>query len=127
MKKIFFLLAFIASVFTTSVFAQAESAEAMQQRMKDKIKPELVSKTGITEAQADKVIDITFSLQRQRRQVRMDQAISEDEKTKRYAEIDAARDKEYSAIPLTEEQIKAVNGFFEDIRKQQRKGQPGNK
>jgi hypothetical protein len=123
MKKLLFVLAFIASLFTTSVFAQSESPEAMQQRMKDRIKPALIEKTGLSEVQADKVIDINFNLQRQRRQVRMDQATNDEEKAKRNTEIDAARDKEYSAIPLTEEQIKSVNLFFEEMRKQQKKSQ----
>ena len=83
MKKILFLLAFITTVSVSSVYAQqTESPEQMQQRMRDRIKPDLVAKTGITEAQADKVIDINFALQRQRREVRNDQALTAEEKTK---------------------------------------------
>ena len=124
MKKILFLLAFITAVSASSVFAQQnETPEQMQQRMREKIKPELVSKTGITEAQADKVIDINFVLQRQRREVRNDQVLTAEEKVKRNLDIDAARDKEYSGIPLTEEQIKSVNLFFDELKKQQKKPQ----
>jgi LAS superfamily LD-carboxypeptidase LdcB len=120
MKKILFLLAFITSVSVSAVAQQTETPEQMQQKMRDRIKPELVSKTGITEAQADKVIDINFSLQKQRREIRNDQVLTPEEKAKKNSEIDAARDKEYSGIPLTDEQIKSVNLFFDEIRKQKK-------
>ena len=123
MKKILFFLVFITTVSVSSVFAQAETPEQMQQRMRDRIKPELVSKTGITEAQADKVIDINFALQKQRREIRNDQVLTPEEKVKRNSEIDAARDKEYSGIPLTDEQIKSVNIFFDEMKKQMKKPQ----
>ena len=124
MKKILFLLAFITTVSVSSVYAQQnETPEQMQQRMRDKIRPELVAKTGITEVQADKVIDINFVLQKQRREIRNDQALTQEEKIKRNSEIDAARDKEYSGIPLTDEQIKLVNAFFDEMKKQTKKPQ----
>ena len=124
MKKILFLLAFITTVSVSAVYAQqTETPEQMQQKMRDRIKPELVSKTGITEAQADKVIDINFALQKQRREIRNDQVLTPEEKVKKNAEIDAARDKEYSGIPLTDEQIKSVNLFFDEMKKQMKKPQ----
>ena len=124
MKKILFLLAFITTVSVSAVYAQqTETPEQMQQRMRDKIRPELVSKTGITEVQADKVIDINFAIQKQRREIRNDQALTQEEKIKRNSEIDAARDKEYSGIPLTDEQIKSVNTFFDEMKKQTKKPQ----
>jgi hypothetical protein len=124
MKKILFLLAFITAVSVSSVYAQqTETPEQMQQRMRDRIKPELVSKTGLTEVQADKVIDINFAIQKQRREIRNDQVLTPEEKAKRNSEIDAARDKEYAGIPLTDEQIKSVNAFFDEIKKQSKKPQ----
>ena len=124
MKKILFLLAFITTVSASAVYAQqTETPEQMQQKMRDRIKPELVSKTGITEAQADKIIDINFALQKQRREIRNDQVLTAEEKGKKNSEIDAARDKEYSGIPLTDEQIKSVNEFFDAIKKQTKKPQ----
>ena len=124
MKKILFLLAFIMSVSVSAVYAQqTETPEQMQQKMRDRIKPELVSKTGITEEQADKVIDINFALQKQRREIRNDQVLTPEEKVKKNSEIDAARDKEYSGIPLTGEQIKSVNEFFDAMKKQTKKPQ----
>ena len=124
MKKILFLLALITTVSVSAVYAQqTETPEQMQQRMRDRIRPELVSKTGITESQADKVIDINFALQKQRREIRNDQALTQEEKIKRNSEIDAARDKEYAGIPLTDEQIKSVNTFFDEMKKQTKKPQ----
>lgn len=124
MKKILFLLAFITAVSVSSAYAQqTETPEQMQQRMRDRIRPELISKTGLTEVQADKVIDINFALQKQRREIRNDQVLTPEEKVKRNSEIDAARDKEYAGIPLTDEQIKSVNTFFDEMKKQTKKPQ----
>ena len=124
MKKILFLLAFITAVSVSSAYAQqTETPEQMQQRMRDRIRPELISKTGLTEVQADKVIDINFALQKQRREIRNDQVLTPEEKVKRNSEIDAARDKEYAGIPLTDEQIKSVNTFFDELKKQTKKPQ----
>ena len=121
MKKILLLLTIITTVSVSGVYAQqTETPEQMQQKMRDRIKPELVSKTGITEAQADLVIAINFALQKKRREIRNDQALTKEEKDKRNSEIDGARDKEYSAIPLTAEQIKSVNLFFDEIKKQRK-------
>jgi hypothetical protein len=126
MKKIFLLLAFLSTLFTSSVSAQNnENAEAMLIRLKERVKPQLVEKARITEAQADRVIETNFALQRQRRQVRMDQSISDEEKANRNLAIDAARDKEFSAI-LSAEQIKAVNAFFDEDARQQRQGRRNN-
>jgi hypothetical protein len=49
----------------------------------------------------------------------MDQALSTEEKTKKNSEIDEAQNKEFKAIPLADEQVKEVNTFFEEYRKQQ--------
>jgi lipopolysaccharide export LptBFGC system permease protein LptF len=127
MKKIFLIIAFISAMFSSAVFAQNnENAEAMLNRLKERVKPQLVEKAKITEAQADRVIEINFALQRQRRQVRMDQALSDEEKAKRTLDIDIARDKEFLSLPLTSDQIKAVNAFFDEDAKQQRQGRRNN-
>jgi hypothetical protein len=122
MRKIFLLM----GLFTVLMAGQASAQQkqggdpaAMLQRMKERIKPELVEKTKITEEQADKVVEISFNLQRQRREVRMDQNLSEEEKTKRNADIDASRDKQFLSVGLTADQVTAVNAFFEEQRKQQ--------
>jgi hypothetical protein len=122
MKKLFLLLVLFATLYTTKAVAQGggdRDPAAMMQRMKERIKPGLIEKTKITDAQADKVIEINFSNQRKRREIRMDQALSAEEKTKKNSEIEEAQNKEYKAIPLTDEQVKEVNTFFEEYRKQQ--------
>jgi hypothetical protein len=123
MKKLFFLLVLFTTVYSTSVVAQQNSGDrdpaAMMQRMKERIKPSLVEKTKLTDAQADKVIEINFSNQRKRRDIRMDQTLSDDEKTKKNAELQETQNKELKAIPLTDDQVKDVNTFFEEMRKEQ--------
>jgi hypothetical protein len=123
MKKLFFLLVLFTTVYTTKVVAQQNGGDrdpaAMMQRMKDRIKPSLVEKTKLTDAQADKVIEINFSNQRKRRDIRMDQSLSDEEKTKKNAELQETQNKELKAIPLTDDQVKDVNTFFEEMRKEQ--------
>jgi hypothetical protein len=125
MKKIFLFFLLIAAFFTKTAVAQNnENAGAMLQNMKERLKPAMIAKASITDAQADKVVEIIFALQRQRRDVKKNAALSEDEKKSMYKQIDEARDKEFSGIPLTAEQIKAVNLVFEEEKKQQKKSAP---
>ncbi len=123
MKKIFLLVALVSAVTATSVFAQGGGGNAdpatMLQRMKERVKPQLVEKTKITDAEADKVIDAQFAWQRGNRDVRMDETLTEDQKKSRTAELDAKRNAAFAAVPLTEAQLKSVNEFFEEMRKQQ--------
>ena len=121
MKKLFLLIALFTTVCATKTMAQGGDRDpaAMMQRMKERVKPGLIEKTKLTDAQADKVIEISFNNQRKRREIRMDQALSAEEKTKKNSEIDEAQNKELKAIPLTDEQVTEVNAFFEELRKQQ--------
>src|SRR6476661_2289596 len=107
MKKLFLLLIIFAAAFTT-VQAQQGGGDpaAMMARMKERIKPQLIDKTKLTDAQADKVIEINFEQQQARRQLRMDQSLSDDDKKKKMADLDAARNKKLSEIPLTADQVK---------------------
>lgn len=122
MKKLFFLLVLFTALISTNVFAQQNGDRdpaAMMQRMKDRIKPSLIEKTKLTDAQADKVIEINFANQRKRRELRMDQTLSEEDRTKKNAELQDNQNKELKAIPLTDDQVKDVNSFFEEMRKEQ--------
>ena len=121
MKKFFFLLMMV-SAFSFGAFAQNGGGDpaARAAAMKERIKPELVEKTKITSEQADMVMDLQFALGSKRREVNMDNSLSQEEKTKRIAEIDAARDKEFMGKGLTEAQVKAVNDFFVELRKRPR-------
>src|SRR5688500_5312636 len=117
MKKFFFLTLILSAIISTAVHAQASAQAsapvqagpdpaAMLQQMKEKQKPGLVEKAGLTEAQADKVIEINFEL---RMAMMTDlRSLNEADRSKKITEFKAAKEKKYSAIPLTAEQIKAV-------------------
>lgn len=109
-------------VYSTKVDAQQNGDRdpaTMMQRMKERIKPSLIEKTKLTDAQADKVIEINFSNQRKRRDIRMDQTLTDEERTKKNAELQEAQNASLKAIPLTDDQVKDVNTFFEEMRKEQ--------
>lgn len=132
MKKLFFLAAlFTALVATTSASAQGGPGgdpQQFRQRMVERVKPMLVEKTKLTDAEADKVLDIYFGTMLQRREIRMDNNLSEEDKKKKTDALNEETSKKYKAIPLTEEKAKAVNEFFEDMRKNmgnRRNGQGG--
>lgn len=84
--------------------------------MKERVKPQLIEKTKITDEQAEKVLDINFDAQRKRREVRMDSNLSDDDKKKKNEAIEEEVAKQYKAI-LKEDEVKAVKDFFEDMRK----------
>jgi hypothetical protein len=122
MKKLLVLAVLFTTLYTVNANAQGggdRDPAAMMQRMKERVKPQLIEKTKITEAEADKVIEINFANQRKRRDVRMDQSLSDEEKAKKNKEIEEAQNKDLKAIPLSDDQVKAVNSFFEEMRKEQ--------
>ncbi len=131
MKKLLLLASLFTILFTASASAQGGQGggdpAAMKQRMIERVKPQLLEKTKITDDQANKVLDIYMEAQPQRREVRMDQAMSEEDKSKKMAVIDADVTKKYKAIPLTDDQVKSVNTFFEDMRKNRPNGGNGGK
>ena len=116
------------TVYTTKVVAQQNGDRdpaAMMQRMKDRIKPSLIEKTKLTDAQADKVIEINFSNQRKRRDIRMDQTLTDEERSKKNAELQETQNAALKAIPLTDDQVKDVNSFFDEMRKEQMQRRQG--
>ena len=117
MKKLFVLVAFLTTLFISNAQAQQGGGDpaAQLQRYKERVKPQLVEKVKLTEAQAERVIDISFGYRSQMRGFR---DLSEEERKKKTEEIQADQEKEYKAIPLTDDQIKAVNEFFIEQRKQ---------
>ncbi|MER3465315.1 MAG: hypothetical protein C4329_13800 [Chitinophagaceae bacterium] len=118
MKKLLVLVALFLTMYASNAQGQGGGDPAARmQRIKEMIKPQLIEKTKLTDAQADKVLEAYASTMQKMREVRMDQAFSEDDKKKKTEEINAERLKAYGAIPLTADQIKAVNDFFEEIRK----------
>ncbi|HEV7330020.1 MAG TPA: hypothetical protein VGN63_03185 [Flavisolibacter sp.] len=119
MKKLFVLAALLTALFVTqTVSAQGGGdPQQMRQRMIERVKPQLIEKTKITDAEADKVLDIYIATQPQRREIRMDQSMSDEDKAKKMTAVEEEAGKKYKAIPLTDEKLKAVNEFFEDMRK----------
>jgi Spy/CpxP family protein refolding chaperone len=118
MKKLLVLVALFTTVYVSQANAQQQGGgdpAAMLQRYKDRVKPQLIEKAKITDAQADKVIDISFANRMKMRGLR---DLSEDDRKKQTEEINAQQNKELKAIPLTDDQLKAVNDFFEEQRKQ---------
>src|SRR6476469_7273086 len=106
MKKLLVLVALFTTVYVNNASAQQQGAgdpAVMLQRYKDRLKPQLVEKTKITDAQADKVVEITFGYRQKMRGLR---DLPEDERKKQTEQIQAAQNKEYSAIPLTDDQVK---------------------
>ena len=115
MKKFLFLTLILGAIISSTTVAQsAADPAAMLQQMKEKVKPQMVEKTGLTEAQADKVIEINFEIRQAARGLR---DLNEADRSKKIAELKATKEKKYSEIPLTAEQIKAVNTFYEDMGK----------
>lgn len=130
MKKLIVLAAlFTALLSTTTAIAQGGPGgdpAQMRQRMIERVKPQLLEKTKISDTEADKVLDIYLAAQPQRREIRMDNAMSDEEKAKKMAAIDEESAKKYKAIPLKDEQVKAVGDFFDDMRKNMRRPGGGN-
>ena len=112
MKKFLFLTLILGAIISTNSYAQAGDPPTPLQQIKDKIRPQMVEKTGLTEAQADRIIEINYEF---RESMRAHANLDETERTKKVAELKAARDKKYTEIPLTAEQIAAVKAFYESI------------
>lgn len=121
MKKLLVMVAVFTTVLITNANAQQGGGQGnfdpaqMAQRYKDRVKPQLIEKTKLTDAQADKVCDIQIASRQQMRGLR---DLSEDDRKKKMDDIQADINKQYKAIPLTDDQIKSVNEFFEEMRKQ---------
>ena len=125
MKKLLVLVVFFTTFFAMKADAQGQGGgdpAARAARMKEVIKPQLIEKVKLTDAQAEKVIEINL---KSRGEMRGFRDMSEDERKKKREEIQTAQNKAYKEIPLTDDQIKAVNEFFEEQRKEMAK-QRGN-
>lgn len=130
MKKLLVLVAVFTTVLVSNVNAQQGNGNfdpaQMAQRYKERVKPQLIEKVKLTDAQAEKVCDIQLASRQQMRGMR---DLSQEDRKKKMDEIQADNNKQYKAIPLTDDQIKAVNDFFDEMRKQmqqQRQNGGGN-
>jgi hypothetical protein len=136
MKKLLFLTLISGALISTSTHAQSgpkppeqqpkqqftpEQRATMLKDMKAQQIPMLVEKAGLTAEQAEKVIDINF-------ETRMNaaaalQGLNETDRAAKLAEIKAAKEKKFSEIPLTPEQIKAMYAAYEEWGKSMQKKQ----
>jgi len=82
--------------------------------MKQRIKPQLIEKTKLSDSEADKVLEIQLWSQSQGRGLR---DLSEEERAAKQKETADERKKKLKAIPLTDDQIKAVDDFYEEMRR----------
>ena len=140
MKKLLFLSLISGALISTTTSAQgpvsskqpaaqqpaapqftAEQKANMIKEAKEKQIPMLVEKAGLTDAQAERVIEINFETRFGAATAL--QGLNETDRTAKLAEIKAAKEKKYSEIPLTPEQIKAVYAAYEDWGKSMQKKQ----
>lgn len=120
MKKFLFLSLILSAIISTNTNAQsAADPGAVLQQMKEKQKPGLIEKVGLTEAQAEKVIEINFEIRTQAGAALKD--LNEADRTKKMAEFKALKEKKYSEIPLTADQIKAIYTYYEEMGKNRQK------
>jgi low affinity Fe/Cu permease len=117
MKKLFILVAVFTTILVSNANAQGGNFDtaAMRARYVERVKPSLIEKTKLTEAQADKVISINWEARSKMRGMR---DLSEDERKKKMDDVQAEITKQYKDIPLTDDQIKTVTDFFTEQRKQ---------
>ena len=122
MKKIIALLTIVGCIAATSVMAQGGGGfgggqqmdpAQMLEMMKQRIKPQLIEKTKLSDTEADKVLEIQLWAQSQGRGLR---DLSEEGAAKQKETADE-RKKKLKAIPLTDDQIKAVDDFYEEMRR----------
>ncbi|MFY7899930.1 MAG: hypothetical protein ACOVNY_07080 [Chitinophagaceae bacterium] len=116
MKKIFVSIVLLVIVTTSVANAQSpqggqrasQMMEMLKQRMKDELK--------LTDVKADSVVAISREFQPKMREVRMDQNLSNEEKKKQIDAITEARKKRWKSAGLTEEEVKSVGDFFENMQ-----------
>lgn len=128
MKKLLLLGLIFGAVMTTSAYAQPSQPNhanqpaqptvdkpAMLQKMKDMFRAPMVEKTGLTEAQVDRILEINLEIRVEAGAAL--QGLNEADRSKKLAEFKAEKEKRYAAIPLSADQIKSVYTFFEDFAK----------
>jgi low affinity Fe/Cu permease len=117
MKKLLILVAVFTTILVSNANAQGGNFDtaAMRARYVERVKPSLIEKTKLTEAQADKVISINWEARSKMRGMR---DLSEDERKKKMDDVQDEITKQYKDIPLTDDQIKTVTDFFTEQRKQ---------
>jgi hypothetical protein len=96
-----------------------EQMATMLKEAKEKQSPMLVEKAGLTTAQADRVIEINFEIRANAATALA--GLNDADRSAKIAEFKATKEKKYSEIPLTAEQIKAVYAAYADMGKSMQK------
>ncbi|MDQ6609297.1 MAG: hypothetical protein M3Y85_05705 [Bacteroidota bacterium] len=128
MKKLFLLVGLFTALFATTASAQGGQGgnmtpEQRAERQKQ-MKTDLIAKAMITEAEADKVIQIQ---QESRAGLRGMRDMTPEDRKKKMDEIKVDNDKKFKAIPLTDAQLKAVDEFYEEqMKRMMNRGAGGN-
>lgn len=136
MKKLLLLSLISGALISTTTFAQGgpapsqpqvaqkpqeqpqftpEQIATMVKDAKAKQSPMLVEKAGLTTAQADRVIEINFEIRTQAATALA--GLNDADRSAKIAEFKTLKEKKYSEIPLTEEQIKAVYAAYAEMGK----------
>jgi Spy/CpxP family protein refolding chaperone len=127
MKKYLFLTLAFSAVIATATNAQTASAPSPNsataaapapalpslQQMQERLTPQMVEKTGLTEAQANKVIELNYEMRMAAGALK---DLSEADRSKKIAELKATKEKKMNDL-LTAEQQKAVAAFYADMGK----------
>lgn len=142
MKKLLFLSLISGAFISTTTLAQgpvkpatqqtttqqpamqlptAEQYATMLKDAKEKQVPMLVEKAGLTSAQAERVIEINFEFRQQAGAAL--QGLNDADRATKLAELKAAKEKKYTEIPLTAEQVKAMYAAYEEWGKEMQKKQ----
>jgi ribosomal protein L29 len=124
MRKLFFLAVLLTgfSVATVSAQGGGMSPEQRAERQKQ-TKTELIAKAKITEAEADKILQIQQDARGGMRGMR---DMTPEDRKKKMDEMKTENEKKYKAIPITDDQIKAVNEYFDEQMKKRMERSAGN-
>ena len=137
MKKFLLLTLIFSAVISTASYAQptqqtqpAQPAQQTQpafdpavmlQQMKEKQVPLMVEKTGLSEAKANRVIELNFEMRMAASALK---DLSEADRSVKIQELKAAKEKKMSEL-LTADELKAVKDFYEGMGKNAPQ-KPGN-
>ena len=138
MKKLLFLSLISGALISTTTHAQGGPAPSQPQPVtqqpqqftpeqlatmlkdaKATQSPMLVEKAGLTTAQADRVIEINFEIRTQAATALA--GLNDADRSAKIAELKTLKEKKYSEIPLTADQIKAVYAAYADMGKSMQK------
>jgi polyhydroxyalkanoate synthesis regulator phasin len=102
---------------TTSQPSKEVDHAAILKQAQEKVVPQMVEKTGLTEVQAKKVVEILYEM---RQGAAALQNLSAEERSAKLAELKATKDKKFSEL-LTADQITAVKNFYAEMGNAQQK------